>query len=108
MTAQDDDDKPSSPSSEASPAPPVTFLDSPFGPEVFADTVTGYFVRNGVISITFEAARINHVTSPGPLNRVVVGRVVLPISGAQELAVGLYDFLKSRGLAPNVDAKKAN
>ena len=105
MTAQDDDEV--SPPVEA-PAAQVAFLDNPFAPEVYADTVTGYFVRNGVISITFESGRVNHVTSPGPINRVVIGRVVLPISGAQDLAVGLYDFLKSRGLAPSIDIKKAN
>jgi len=78
----------------------IGFIDNPQAPEVFATGVSGFWINGGNIHITFEAARVNHVTSPGPLNRVVIGRLVLPISGAQGLAAGLYDFLKSRGLDP--------
>jgi hypothetical protein len=39
------------------------------------------------------APRVDHRTSPGPVNRVVIGRLVLPAQGAMGLATGLYDFL---------------
>jgi hypothetical protein len=77
------------------------FIDNQHAPEVFADNATGFFVAGGCIRITFESVRVNHATSPGPLNRVVMARLVMPIQGAQGLASGLYDFLKKQGLDPH-------
>ena len=71
----------------------VTFLDNPHAPAVFADAAAGFFITAGNVHITLESARVNHVTTPGPVNRVVIARLVMPISGAQGLAAGLYDFL---------------
>jgi hypothetical protein len=56
--------------------PTVSFLDNPHAPDVFADNATGFFNLNGNIRITFESVRVNHVTSPGPMTRVVIGRLV--------------------------------
>ncbi len=78
----------------------VNFIDNPHAPDIFAHGVTGFSVNNGVVTITFESARVNHETTPGPVNRVVIGRLVLPISIAQGLALGLFDFLKSQGFDP--------
>lgn len=78
----------------------INFIDNPHAPELFASETVGYFLHDGVIHITFASARVNHVTNPGPINRVVIGRVALPVSVAQALTLGLYDFLKSRGLDP--------
>jgi hypothetical protein len=78
----------------------VSFIDNPMAPDVFADESVGFFVHNGVVRITFASARVNHSSTPGPVNRVVIGRLVLPVAAAQGLAIGLFDFLKSRGLAP--------
>jgi hypothetical protein len=80
--------------------PPLSFVDNLHAPEVFASSCTGFFVENGVVHLTFESLRVNHATSPGPVNRVVIARLVMPISGAQGLAAGLYDFLKNQGLDP--------
>jgi hypothetical protein len=77
------------------------FVDSPAAPEVFASEATGFFINQGNITVTFASTRADHSTSPGPLNRVVNLRVVLPASAAQSLALGLYDFLVSNGLDPN-------
>jgi hypothetical protein len=55
-------------------------------PEFFADEATGFFIHQGTLSITFASARVDHRSDPGPVNRVVVGRVVLPISAAAALA----------------------
>jgi hypothetical protein len=76
----------------------IALLDNPQAPELFASAATGFFVANGNIAITFESVRADHSTSPGPLNRVVVGRVVMPVQGAQALVVGLFDFLEKQGL----------
>jgi hypothetical protein len=45
------------------------------------------------IHLTFEAPRVNHETSQGPLNRVVVGRLVMPFEGAEGLRDLLADYL---------------
>jgi hypothetical protein len=78
----------------------VEFIDNPLAPETFASGVSGFLITPGTIHITFESARVNHMLSPGPVNRVVVARLVMPVAGAQALAAGLYDFLKQHGLDP--------
>lgn len=85
---------------EHEPSPPPSFIDNPHAPEVFASACTGFFLENGVVHLTFESLRVNHAASPGPVNRVVIARLAMPISGAQSLAAGLYDFLKKQGLDP--------
>lgn len=82
------------------PVIPVVFIDNPHAPEVFASDLAGIWVRNGNVHLTFESARINHEKTPGPVNRVVIARLVLPISAAQGLAASLYDFLKQQGYDP--------
>ena len=77
---------------------PAKFIDDPTAPELFASAATGFFLANGNIAITFEAGRVDHSESPGPIRRVVVGRVVMPVVGAQALAIGLFDFLQKQGL----------
>lgn len=79
---------------------PVQFIDNPQAPEFFSSDASGFFVHEGVVHITFESARVNHVTNPAPINRVVIGRLSMPVAAAQRLAVGLYDFLKKQGLDP--------
>jgi hypothetical protein len=109
MTAQiEDNDDDAGERASSVVQPKVSFVDVPLAPDVFADEAIGFFVRNGVISITFSTARVDHSTAPGPVNRVVIGRLVMPIDGAQGLAVGLYDFLAQRGLAPKITPKNAN
>jgi len=100
MTAQSEDDPPR-PSGMA-------VVDTPLSPEVFADLAAGFFFRNGVVSITFTSARVDHTTTPGPVSHVVVTRLTMPADGAQGLAVGLFNFLAEHGLAPKIDPKKAN
>jgi len=83
------------------PASTVSFMDNPLAPDVYADNAVGFLVNNGIVKITFVSARVNHIAAPGPVNNVVIGRLVMSIAGAQSLSVGLYDFLKSHGLAPS-------
>ena len=78
-------------------APEIKFVDNPNAPELYASGATGFFVSNGIISITLESIRADHGEKPGPLSRVVVGRLTMPAAGAQGLAIGLFDFLEKQG-----------
>ena len=80
--------------------PPTVFMDNPHAPEVFAFRVTGIARFADNIHLTFEAPRVDHSASPGPVNRVVVGRLVMPVSGAEGLRDLLVDYLKGGGKAP--------
>lgn len=56
--------------------PPL--LDNPHAPDVYADRWSGFHYLNGNMRITFETARVSHVSDPGPTNRVVIGRLIIP------------------------------
>lgn len=77
-----------------------TFLDSAHAPDVFADSATGFFVSDGNMKITFEAYRVDHSTSPGPINRVVIGRLVMPLASAEALARGMLDMIEKSRQTP--------
>jgi hypothetical protein len=79
----------------------IQFQDNPLAPEIFASGATGFFVSNNTVSITLESLRADHAEKPGPLQRVVVGRLVMPAAGAQGLAIGLFDFLEKQGFKYN-------
>ncbi len=85
-----------------SASPSMKFIDNPLAPEIFAGAAAGFLLMNGNVHITFTVPRPDH--DPGhlghPMNTVVVGRVVMPLAGAQGLVHGLYDFLKRRGFDP--------
>ena len=80
------------------PRVPITFIDNPHAPEFFADEASGIAFLNENIRLTFESMRVNHVTSPGPVNRVVIGRLVIPLAGAERLRDLLTNYIgKIRG-----------
>jgi hypothetical protein len=76
------------------PSPPVNLLDNSGGPNIFADNVAGWSLLNGSIRITLEATLANLVTSAGPINRVIIGRLIVPLDKAEEMATGLLDFIQ--------------
>jgi hypothetical protein len=78
----------------------IHFIDNPLAPELFASEPVGFFMQNGVVTITLSSTHADHQAPPGMQSRVVVGRLVLPAHGAQALAAGLYDFLKKMGADP--------
>ena len=82
----------------------IKFVENPDAPEFYASGATGFFVSNGVITITLESLRADHGDKPGPLTRTVVGRLVMPAAGAQGLAIGLFDFLEKQGFKYNPPA----
>ena len=75
-------------------APKMAFVDNPHAPDVFADALTGFFALNGNIRLTFESARVNHVSSPGPVSRVVIGRLIMPIAVAENMAKEILEFIE--------------
>src|SRR6266576_3781100 len=87
--------------------PPVTFLDNPNAPEVFADAASGFFNFNGNIRIVLESLRVNHISVPGPVNRVVLARLVMPLDAAEALARGLLDFITQQRTQRNAPPQAA-
>lgn len=77
--------------------PTVAFIDNPQAPDFFAGGAAGFFNLGGAIQITLETAHVDHTASPGPINRVVVARLIMPPIGAYGLATGLFNFLKEQG-----------
>jgi hypothetical protein len=73
---------------------------NPFAPDVFADEAVGFEVVQGVIRVSFGAIKMADAVPPSPNRMVVIGRLVLPVEGAQRLALGLFDFLKQQGHDP--------
>ena len=60
------------------------FVGNPFAPDWFADEATGVFTHSGMVRLTFEAWRANHDAAQS-INRVIVGRLVLPVESAMRL-----------------------
>jgi hypothetical protein len=76
-------------------APKVPVLvNDPFAPDLFADEATGFYLLGDNVRITFATWRVNHEESPGSASRVVIGRLVMPLSRAEALLKGLSDFLE--------------
>jgi hypothetical protein len=81
----------------AKTAPTIPLLENHQAPEIFASSATGFSVSNGTITVTLESLHADHTESGQGVSRVVVGRIVMPVAGAQGLAVGLFDFLEKQG-----------
>jgi hypothetical protein len=75
---------------------PTTFeyLDNPFARDIFADAMTGLQDIGGVIRITLEACHTNHSFHPGPINRVCVGRVLMTVDAAENMAEEILRFVE--------------
>jgi hypothetical protein len=84
----------------ANRALPLPLVENLSAPELFASEAYFLSTSPGVVTITLTSFRFDISTEPAVQKRVVIGRLVMPISGAQGLAVGLYDFLKKHGLDP--------
>ncbi|WP_394891005.1 hypothetical protein ACG873_06655 [Mesorhizobium sp. AaZ16] len=64
-------------------------LHNPHSPDVFADAALGFFTFAGCMRITFETLRSDYSQSPANLDRVVIGRLVMPLAGAEDMAKGI-------------------
>jgi hypothetical protein len=70
-------------------------------PETFTTGCCGLSIGSGTVALTFESARCDHSDPACPLERVVVGRIVMPIGAAQALVLQLNDALQRSGLSPS-------
>jgi hypothetical protein len=84
---------------EASDKPYEGLIENPHAAELFAGQAVSFAVIGGS-NITITLATPRWSTVEKKFFHVVVGRLVMPVQGAQGLAAGLYDFLKARGLDP--------
>ncbi len=73
---------------------------SPRPADVFADEALGFEISGGVVRITFASRQMVDGAPPSAVQWVVIGRLLMPARGAQGLAVGLFNYLKSIGLDP--------
>jgi hypothetical protein len=78
----------------------MPFIDDPHATDVFADSASGFFLLNGNLRITLETARVNHISSPGPVNLVVIARLVMPASAAENLARSILEFFEGQRNQP--------
>ena len=69
------------------------FKDDPQAPDLYVDGVSGFFVFAGNIKITVESFRADHSVTPAPINRVPIGRLVMPVANARTFAQKLIEFL---------------
>jgi len=72
------------------PEPVVThpqLIDNPHAPEHVATDAEGFFLTPGLVHITLAAPRVDHRTSPGPVNRVVMARIVMPVEERKRLVL---------------------
>ena len=101
-----DKSDPESPSGQPAGTPQI--VENLFCAEVYADFPAFFSSKGGNISITLVSNRFDSADQ-GTLKQVVVGRLVMPLGGAQGLAIGLYDFLAQHGMAPpKADSQQAN
>ncbi|HSR00786.1 MAG TPA: hypothetical protein VLM36_12835 [Sphingomicrobium sp.] len=72
--------------------PPL--FDNPNAPEVFAAQATGFLAIGDSVVVTLECGKSDYSGPEPTVARHVVARLIMPRSGAEGLAVGLFDFLK--------------
>ena len=74
----------------------TVFVDSSYVPEIYADAGTGTFTPHGNMKITLESWRVDHSEKHGALQRVVIGRLVMPLDQAEELAKNILEVAANR------------
>src|SRR5687767_14204446 len=67
-------------------------------PDVHADEALGFEVFGGVIRITLATRKMQDGAPPSDPHWVVIGRLAMPVRGAQALALGLLNYLKTLGI----------
>jgi hypothetical protein len=82
------------------PAPqePSGLLENMFAPELYATFASSFSVTAGSVTIKLVSSRWDNSVEPAVQKAVVVGRVTMPLQGAQTLVAGLQNFLAQHGL----------
>ena len=89
----------------AEPAQPA-LVDNPFAPELLATGFAGISNIAGIVTVTLESARYDHSRPNPAMERVVVGRIAMPVSAAQALVMALNGFLEQQGFSPSKAAAR--
>ena len=84
----------------------MVLTENPLAPDIFAAGVTSFALFNGVLAITLANPRWNMTEKK--FDYVVISRLVLPVAGAQTLALGLHDYLVQNGLDPAAAATQGH
>ena len=84
----------------SAPAQPP-LLDNPFAPELFVTGCAGFANLGGIIRVTLENLQCDHSRREPAMERVVVGRLTLPVGAAQMLVCALNAFLEEQKLSPS-------
>lgn len=75
-----------------------SFVENMFAPELFASFASSFSVSAGGVTIKLVSTRWDKSVEPAVQKAVVVGRITLPLLGAQTLAAGLQNFLAQHNL----------
>ena len=85
--------------------PPLPLVDNPFAPDLSADEAVGCHAIHNTLRITFASAKADHTTNPASKNRVVVGRLIMPLAGLEEfhkMLTAVLTNMKSRGSGTDI------
>jgi hypothetical protein len=70
-------------------------------PDFFADEAVLFDFVEGTVRITFSVARTETPVAGSQVGLVSIGRLIMPIAGAQRLSAALHGYLSQRGLDPS-------
>ena len=62
-------------------------------PDVFADGCVGAFLTSGNVHMTLTSRRCDYSRPPGVFSDVVIGRIVMPLAAAENMAQFLTEFV---------------
>lgn len=83
--------------SHSAHGPLIAIEENLSAPELYATEATYFGITGPNATVTLTSLRWDSSNQPAVLKRVVVGRLVMPISAAQALTVSLYDHLAKNG-----------
>lgn len=73
-------------------------IENMLAPETYATFASGFSAGHGTVSIKLVSVRWDNSIEPAAQRAVVVGRLTMPVQGAQALVAGLQAFLAQHGL----------
>lgn len=82
----------------AVPQEQTLLMENMFAPELFASFASSFSLSAGSVTIKLVSSRWDNSVEPAVQKAVVVGRITLPLQGAQTLAAGLQHFLEQHGV----------
>lgn len=89
---------------DQTPSPkPLRTIESPQAPDVFASWLLGASRRMGNLHMTFVSDRFTHTTNEP--THVVIGRLVMPLEGVEDMTRFLIKYLRSNGIDVTEDRK---